>query len=447
MKKLVIFSALAFSALAISAQKKLMYEDVTPDNSVYVCEDRSEAMVEIRSVESFNLTFDSNADQFIQQNEEQKGTETIYQLVFPIRQGMYKNRELTIFAPGFDRLSIFLGDLQLKQKKVLKVYDPNSAMRSPFYTNMDKGREAFDMADYAEAQSYFLRAKQCAEYETNSYETDRGLEKSSNMVRLSREVESLLKKKDYRAAMDSLQVMSTINPKDEEVRNKYSDVLKYHAQLCAKYNNAGLEEYDHGNMEEAKYNFTKLLEAQPLENTQITNAEYYLDKIKRKELDQFNHVNTLFYQRFEDRPIGFTFAACDPTTTSVYLSSTFNRQCIDKVAGTYEQKYDEPTIDYRVGASIGWTIPIYVFRLKNEKPLAGLWAYTTIFSYLGGGYTQMDNSTQWYNALAPEAGAILRLWRFAVNYKAQYVIPLKINGIDNPMEKGVQHSLGIGFTW
>lgn len=63
-------------------QKPLVIEDITPENCIHKCEDRHEALVEIRCNENFELEFNSTADKELPITRVMEGTTTVYSILF-----------------------------------------------------------------------------------------------------------------------------------------------------------------------------------------------------------------------------------------------------------------------------------------------------------------------------------------------------------------------------
>ena len=92
MKKFLL--ALVAMVMVISnaySQQKLNIRDITPELSVYPCQDRYEALVVIRCSEDFELEFKSNVDKELDITREQEGSERIYNIVFKtINNNLFK---------------------------------------------------------------------------------------------------------------------------------------------------------------------------------------------------------------------------------------------------------------------------------------------------------------------------------------------------------------------
>ena len=116
MKKLLFVLVALIATTGAFAQKKLNVKDITPELSIYPCQDRYEALVVLRCSEEFELEFKSNVDKELNVIREQEGSEKIYSIVFKTRgEGTsYRGRILTIIAPSFDKVYL---PLELKQKE------------------------------------------------------------------------------------------------------------------------------------------------------------------------------------------------------------------------------------------------------------------------------------------------------------------------------------------
>ena len=431
-------------------QKPLLIEDITPEGSIWPCEDRHEALVEIRCNENFELEFKSNLDDELPITRVMEGTTTIYRIVFiTFREGVsYKKRTLSIIAPTYDQLSLSLGDLQEKTKRVYLVSDPNSSLRSVFYISQDQAFTYFTQGEYHQAEGCYYKAKSCAEYAEQPKIVDDGISLCEKMITLTNRADSLEKAANFSELIAVLRQMQTQNPTNEPLKDRLtSAVTKLNARSNSLYG-LGKDAYEKGLYEEAKEYFESLLALNVDNEFMVDDAQKALLSIKTILANRYNRVHTFFYQYDKNRPFGFTTASCKPKGTGAYLTVNVNKSAIDLVAQKAPVQSDTLCLDFEAGASIGMTVPLYQFKDKNDKPLFGFWAFGTIFGYNGGGYKDMDGKINWYHSVTPEIGIIARVWRFAINYKYQYRYPILTQ--DSDIERlmgGSRHSFGIGFTW
>lgn len=427
-----------------SIYKKLRIEDVTPELSVYPCQDRYEALVVIRCCEEFELEFKSNVDKDLNITREQEGTEKIYSIVFKTReQGTsFKGRRLSIMAPGFDKLYLPL-ELKQKDRKEYIVSDPYSSFRSIFYTSQEKGYELFALGLYDQASDQYRIAQQCPEYKEKQNSIDAYLALCDSMKFWTSIVDTADVYEDYYIAREYLTKMMQKNPECALIRKRSADIQQVYAIRCnADMANGELYMQD-GYYDKAKQVYENAVR---MRNPRIAEAEAKLHEIERLTFKKTNKTRVLLYQFDENTPINIFKAGCKPAKTGGYFSMGFNSQCFDLLSNV-NQKFDTPTLDYVARVSFGWTVPI--FR-------SYAFAYFTPLSYVGGGYSKveteaslsfLDQDICWYHAVAPEAGIILKYWRIAVNYKFQYRYwigqPKDVAG----MLGTSRHSFGIGFAW
>ncbi len=457
MKKVLLVVAAVFATCGLYAQqqtkesqfKKLEIEDMTPELSVYPCQDRYEALVVIRCSEDFELEFKSNVDKVLNVTREQEGTEKIYSIVFLTRaEGTsFRGRRLAIIAPEFDKLYLSL-DLKQKERKEYRVYDPYSALRSPYYTRNDKGNELFNLGMYEQALDQYRMAQKCPEYQKAGKEKlsiDKHISLCDSLMNWSQIVDSADVNEDYYTAREYLAKMVLKNPTNSALREKYINMQQAYAIRCnADMTNGELYMAD-GYYDKAKAVYENAVR---MRNPRIVEAEAKLHEIEKLTFKKTNKTRVLLYQFEDETPINIFKAGCKPGETGGYFSIGCNRQCFDLLSNV-NQKYDTPTLDYVARVSFGWTVPIF-------KSYA--FAYFTPLSYVGGGYSVKGPETDaplsflnqdicWYHAVAPEAGIILKYWRIVVNYKYQYRY-----WIGQPQEIANKfgtscHSFGVGFAW
>lgn len=459
MKKFLIVLVVFVATTGAFAQKKLDVRDITPELSVYPCQDRPEALVVVRCSEEFELEFKSNVDKDLNVVREQEGSEKIYSIVFKTRgEGTsYRGRILSIMAPSFDKVYLPL-ELKQKEKKEYLVSDPYSSLRSIFYTSQEKANELFTLGMYDQAIDNYRVAKRCPEYQEEPNNIDSHLALCDSMKYWTSIVDSAEANNDYYTARDYMLKMIQKNTQCVTLRERYHEIQQaYNARCNADMANGELYMND-GYYDKARQVYENAIK---MRNPRIGEAEAYLHEIEKLTFKKTNKTRVLNYQLLDNTPINFFRAGCKPSKTGGYFSIGFNNQCFDLLTNT-NQKFEteEPRLDYEARISFGWTVPIfrsYVF------------AYFTPFSYVGGGYSLenadvedgrgeestspsfqlgfMQQDVRWYHAVAPEAGIILKYWRVSVNYKFQYRYWL---GYDTSVADALGtsvHSFGVGFAW
>ena len=441
------------------AQKKLSLKDITPELSVYPCQDRYEALVVIRCSEDFELEFKSNVDKDVNVTREQEGTEKIYNIVFKTRaEGTsFRGRILSIIAPSFDKLYLPL-ELKQKEKKEYIVSDPYSSLRSIYYTSVEKGNELFSLGMYDQALDQYRIAQRCPEYQEIPNNIDGYLSLCDSMKYWTQLVDTADVKGDYYIAREYLLKMMQKNTNCASLRERYYNTQQAYVTRCnADMANGELYMAD-GYYDKAKAVYENAVR---MRNPRVGEAEAKLHEIEKLTYKKTNKTRTFFYQFTDNTPISFTTAGCKPNATGGYFSMNFNKQCADLLTNMNELFPDDtPQLDYQAGISAGWTIPLfrsYVF------------AYFTPLSYVGGGFSKvkseveegdekassdpmfklglLDQDVRWYHAVAPEAGIIIKYWRVAVNYKFQYRYWIgQETAVANRLGT-TTHSFGVGIAW
>lgn len=457
MKKLLFVLVALIATTGAFAQKKLNVKDITPELSIYPCQDRYEALVVLRCSEEFELEFKSNVDKELNVVREQEGSEKIYSIVFKTRgEGTsYRGRILTIIAPSFDKVYLPL-ELKQKEKKEYLVTDPYSSLRSIYYTSLEKANELFSVGMYDQAIDNYRISKRCPEYQEQPNNIDAQLSLCDSMKHWAAIVDSAEVKNDYYTARDYMLKMLQKNTQCVTLRERFYEVQQAYVTRCnADMANGELYMND-GHYEKARVVFENAVR---MRNPRTGEAEAYLHEIDKITTKKMNKSRVLNYQLNETTPINFFRAGCKPGKTGGYFSMGFNGQCFDLLTNTNQRfNTEEPRLDYEARMSFGWTVSLfksYVF------------AYFTPFSYVGGGYsyeapgTESDNGilgpsfelgflqqdVRWYHAVAPEAGVILKYWRLSVNYKFQYRYWLGYNQSVADALGTTRHSFGVGLAW
>lgn len=454
MKKLLL--AVVAMVMVISdaySQQKLNIRDITPELSVYPCQDRYEALVVIRCSEDFELEFKSNVDKELDITREQEGSERIYNIVFKTRaEGTsFRGRILSIIAPSFDKLYLPL-ELKQKEKKEFLVTDPYSSLRSLFYTSLEKGNELFATGMYAQAKDHYYIAQRCPEFSEVPNTIADYIQLCDSMIYWTAVVDTAEANGDIYKARDYLARMTNKNTNCTSLRERYYNIIQDYVARCnADMANGEVYMLD-GYYDKAKAVYENAIR---MRNPRMGEAEQKLHEIEKLTYKKTHKTRTFLYHNQENCPIGFMSAGCTPSGNGSYFSMNFNKQCFDLLTNT-NKLYEFPLMDYEVCVSAGWTIPLfrsYVF------------AFFTPFSYTGGGYslipeevegeentssapkTFIDQDIHWYHAVSPEVGIIVKYWHIALSYKFQYNYWIGYCDGLKDMLGNTRHSVGIGFAW
>ena len=451
MKKLLVIFVALFAVSGLFAQKSLNVKDITPELSVYPCQDRYEALVVIRCSEDFELEFKSNVDKELSITRELEGTEKIYNIVFKTREEgtSFKGRQLSIMAPSFDKFYLPL-ELKQKEKKEFLVTDPYSSLRSPFYGYLEKGNTLFSEGMYAQAKDQYHMAQRCPEFLEFDNTIDAYLALCDSMISWTAIVDEAETKGDYYRARDYLATMTNNNSNCVSLRERYNNLMKDYAVRCNADMANGEQYMIDGHYEKARAVYQN---AVAMRNPRIAEAELRLHEIEKLTYKKTNKTRTFFYQKMENCPVGFMSAGCMPSKAAGYFSMNFNKSCFDLLTNINE-RFDEFEMDYEVNVSTGWTVPLfrsYVFL------------YFTPFAYTGGGCsivrpegesngdnmftTFINQDIRWYHSVSPEAGIIVKYWRIALNYKYKYRYWIgDCDGLKDVLGT-TTHSFGVGIAW
>ena len=459
MKKMLLLAVLSLAVTVGFAQKKLSIKDITPELSVYPCQDRYEALIVIRCSEDFELEFKSNVDKQLNITREKEGTESIYNIVFKTREEgtSFRGRILSIIAPNFDRLYLPL-ELKQKEKKEYLVSDPYSALRSIFYTSLEKGNELFSVGMYNQAKDQYNIAKRCPEYQEFDNRIDTYITLCDSMLYWTAVVDTAEAHGDYYQAKEYLEKMIYNNTTCPTLRDRYHNIQQGYTARCNADMAAGEQYMLDGYYEKAKKSFQNAID---MRSPRMGEAELRLHDIEKLTFKKTNKTRTLMYQYTPNLPIGLMTAGCTPGKAGGYFTIGMNKQCFDLLSNV-NTTYSDIRLDYEVAISAGWTIPIfrtYVF------------GFFTPFSYSGGGYSltesvndapnddnnTADNSSfsipflnqdiRWYHAVAPEVGIIVKYWHLAINYRYQYRYWIGKGSTVADKLGTSRHSIGIGFAW
>lgn len=450
----VLFVCLFTEVRAQSNAKVLQIEDVTPELSVYPDNDRHEALVLIRCQDDFasKLEFSSNVDKEISVRSEVRGSEYTYYLVFKTQEEgtTFKGRVVTIIAPDYQRLYLKL-ELTDKQKMEYLLTDPYSALRSPYYINIDKANNMFIEGMYLNAKDLYKAAQLCPEYVTDkNTSVDLHIQYCDSLIYWDKEFNNYLERNDLTKANVYVTKMYSLNSQNQALLEQYRSFQQRASQLYTSNIENGILYMNEGEYEKAQICFQN---SRTLGSARTKEIEDYLFNLDRIFDEKKNRSRFLFYQYDEMRPIGFTYAKCNQNKSGGYFSMSIDNGILDLAAQNVDTLSLQPDkFQYSAAISFGWTVRVFA---------PYVWATFTPFGYTGGGWAtakrdetnymseteEVGTEYNWYHAWSPEVGVILKYWRLSVNYKYKANIVLNSeDGIEDLFSKQT-HSIGIGFCW
>lgn len=447
--------ALGFS-FAVSAQnqlKTMRVIDITPELSVYPCGDRQEAQVILHCQEPFELFLSSNTDATLDLTVTTDGPEKLYSIVFKTRQEgtSFRGRQLAIQAEGFQKYYIPL-NLNAKEKLEFLVTDPYSKLRSLFYTASEEGIRLFSAGMYDAAIDQFNIAKQCPEYNETQNHIDNYIAQCDTLKAWTKRAAELEDQELYFEARALYAKMVVENPECQVIAQRYAMCNENFQRVSRHDMEVGQAYYDTKRYEEARNLFEH---AVAQNNPQSAQAGVYIANINliRYKLD--NHTRTLSYVISPDCPIGFMAASLKPDKGGGYFSMGLDKGVFDLAGNSIVPvvKGNVPqNPQFQCMTSIGWAIRLYTTNENQYIPK--VWGLVSPLSYAGGGYKtrsieedQYVDSFHWINAVAPEVGIAVRVWRGVLSYRLQFRYVL---GEEKPLSDNfgkTRNLIGLGFCW
>lgn len=454
------FALCIFAGISAQSQLKVLnVTDITPELSVYPCGDRQEAQVILRCQEAFDLVLSSNYDADLNLTITTEGPEKVYAIVFKTKEEgtSFKGRQLTIAANGFQKYYIPL-NLNAKEKLEFLVSDPYSKLRSLFYTATEEGIRLFSAGMYDAAIDQFRIAKQCPEFDETDNHIDSYISRCDTLKAWTEQAEEYTKEEKYFEARSLYLKMMSANPECSVIEELYKVANEDFNRVSRHDMEVGQAYYDKKRYEEAR----KLYEhAISHSNPQSAQAGVNLASINMIRYKSDNHTRSLSYIYEPDYQVGLMTAGLKPDKSGGYFSFGFDKGTIDLASQALEPITDGSTpnaLMYKCMVSAGWTLRIYARSQKQYIPK--VWALFTPFSYAGGGYytktlipdsstakPEYETSYHWMNAVAPEAGIAVRLWRVIFSYRYQYRYPLNVEkSLSDDFCKS-RNLIGLGFCW
>lgn len=470
--KLIIAIALAAVCAGANAQdqlKSLVITNITPNLSVYPCGDRHEAQVILRCQEPFDLDLSSNVDAKLDLSVTTEGPEKVYSIIFKTREEgtSFKGRQLTVVSEGFKKHYIPL-NLSDKEKLEFLVSDPYSKLRSLYFISVEEGLGYMTEGMYEAAIDKFNVAKQCPEYPDIENHLDEYIEKCDSLRKWTVQAAQYTDNEDYYNARLIYLKMLTENPSCTLIRDLYTNANENYTRVSRHDMEAAQAYFDTKRYDEARELYEHAIAQN---NPQSALAGTNLAFIKLKRYKQDNHTRSVSYIYDPDCNIGIMFAGLKPDKSGAYFSFGLEKGMFDLMSNNLEPAAidantsaiivpDKPA--FQATASIGWTLRLYTRHPNQFVPKT--WALFTPFGYAGGGYYSKINnpdynprsadsgsefieSYHWMNALTPEIGLAVRVWRVVFSYRYQYrYVMNKEKPVSDELGKA-RNLIGLGFCW
>lgn len=449
---LFVLIALFASCGIVFAQKKLSVERKT--DQVYPCENRKEMMALFKCSKDLKLSFSSNYHagsnvDILSETVDTVGTMCEYRLVFPteIKGAMSLNkRKLTIYCQGFDPVILTMFNSEPKTCRVYEIVDPYLKLQTPFYTALNEATELFGNGNYADAIAKYNIAKETPEYlqnEENQALINTRLALSDSLIQWREKADNAYRAIKYLEAMNLYSKILKYNPNDVYVIDRKRECATAHASDCTSFYSTAEEMYDDGNLLEAKFYYQKVIDSdcafKAIANEKLLMVNKTLDNRKNK-----NHFFS--YEWNKDVPIAFSVGSANFRKWGGYFSLRTN-------VDTWELIRFEPEKNQKPEANIsfGWT----------KKIVAPIWihfgpGYTGVGEYhlrksgvekdeKGEPLLNEDVSFNWYSAISPEVGLMLKIWHINLRYTFQYRFALKSKHED--VFGTMRHYIALGVAW
>ena len=244
--------------------------------------------------------------------------------------------------------------------------------------------ELFEAGLYDAARDKYIIARQCPEYATVQNSIDKYIASCDTMVMYSEMLDSYEENGDYDDAIDLIRKMIFFNPRCTSLLDRYSTLSNEYSRLAAYDMTLG-EQY----MLDKKYDLARerYEHAVKMRCSRSDEAALQLEQISLINYKKDNHTRNLFYQYNSNMPISFMSASLNP----------------DKAGGGY-----------------------YLNETSGDDT---------------------GSSYHWFNAVTPEVGLAVRVWRISLNYKFQYRYLIEKGSDAEQIMGGTRHSFGIGFCW
>lgn len=444
-KVFLLLSVLLLGTGKPDAQRLLGVEQIFPEKGqidLHTCNDRHEAKIVVYCDVTMDLDFSVNHETIISLEKTDLANERSYSIILPtINMGStFDHRELYIYAEGYAKYPLFLGNLADKELRRYRVSDPYTKLSNPYYKYMENGLNLFSDGMYTDARVQYVSAMECPEYEVNKEEID-NIVASIDSILIWRDAgDNYLLEANYKEANKYYQKIFRVNTSDQYVKTKLQECSISYTQNCFSYFNMAEDLFRKGDYKKAKDFYQKVVDGECTQSIEANNKLIAIDNYGIGRIDKSSFVT---YEFNKYVPIGFSIGACKMKKFSGYFTLRTNADIFKSI-----QSNDEYDLSPEVNVSFGWTKKIYApvwlffgpgytgvgeYRLKKDAVMEGKEP------------TKDDYKLHWGNAVSPEIGIIVKYWHVNLKYTFQYRFPL-VKADQDYMGK-TRHYIGIGVAW
>ena len=353
-RKCILLLLLVVTAVAVRAQGVLEVDDLSQANAVYSSEGEK-AAVEIRCNHTIPLQFSSTMDKSVDLfSTEIQGTDSVYFIEFPAG-ARYRGRVLTVVAPGFNPLDIPL-DLEPKQLRTFKIYDPNSMVDAGCYRgHRNMGVREIQNANYEEALNQFNVAKQCSDCDEE--ENNANIAKVDSLIKLRSDADILYRMLDYSAAAEIYNNIVQINSYDAYAVQKFKECNERYESECAVTFKQAEAYFDNRLFEKARALYQRVVEnGCPEAKTSTERLNSISNYLTAKE----EHASVVTYEWMDGAPIGIHYGRYNQTKAGIYLHLNVNSKGFSAIQSNSGNAIpNHPEVNF----GVGWTKHL----IKSEK--------------------------------------------------------------------------------
>ena len=417
--KTIILILLFFVTLSVSAQRPLVYNNITKEGEVYPMGKNTYARVTISIAMNLKPYFKNKDLQLNPVKTDTLGNEIYYQLDLNAQQFS----SLWVNVNGFSPLFLPLENLRPNQWIRYNVYDPDSTIVDCFHQLDREAMKLFQAANYEDAKGkYEELSKTCSDLkDEEKVYVDTKIKMIDTLSMWRNMANEYFTDTNYAKAMEYYGKIYAQNPADEQSHGRIFESQQKLSESCELDFTKAEDYFNDKDYVNATIWYEKV-RSQSCFNS--TEAEKRLLTIKNIQENKKQCATVLTYEFAKDAPIGFSIGTYKDHKVSGYFTLRFNPDVFEAIrTSTDSTKRPELNI------SAGWTIPIV-------KP---------VWIFFGPGYTGVgkfvtnnntDNNASTNNltfkinsAISPEIGLlgkiVLGKVGIALRYTFQYRFALE----------------------
>jgi tetratricopeptide (TPR) repeat protein len=437
MRTTILFTLLLIT-LSVSAQRPLLYNDISKEGEKYPMGKNTFARVTVSAVKNLHPYFSyANGTALNPTVIDTLDDKVYYHLHINVTQEN-ERQTLEVNAKGFSpcNIPLFLG-----RNKWLRyhIYDPDATIVDCYNQLMREGLNLFTNGMYEEARAKYNAVQGCTEI-GDIKKVDEQIAVIDSIQQWRMMADAAFARSKYADAIKDCQKILEKNPKDEYNRNRLTEARTQLRDDCGAVFRMAQTYFEEKDFGSAKPLYEQVIEKSCNESTL---AYEKLREIRSKK--QLPHALT--YEYSDKVPIGISTGNYKEHKVSGYFTLRFNSELFELLRTDID---DKALYRPELNVSFGWTVkivkPVWIFFGPG---------YTGVGQYLASDEKEkitgdVDLNLKIKHAVSPEAGLAGKVnigdhIGLVLRYTFQYRYALEKDATEYIGK--TRHVLGVGFCF